>query len=166
VLRDRAPRSATGADFVPFTLSAIVPVAPGTEVALLAVAPHETTEFLSCGVVRTGPVAFAVTDYSTFATSVPADCASAVAIQVVVRSKIVAEFNATTANSADIGALAMDKAAARRVYGWSPAPSSYTTRWRNALNARPLIAGMILVAVALMVGKALPLRRRFVRVRL
>jgi len=108
-----------GADFVPITLRGLVPVRPGTLVAVEAVFTSEMTEPLWCGFTVTNPIRFAESERSLFVLLGPPECAAHTA-QLIVRNKgeAIAAFPGHVAVEADLSTLAMNPSAARVTYGW------------------------------------------------
>lgn len=142
----------TGADFVPFTLKAVIPMPPGTEIALQGVGiDRADTPLLSCGTARTEPVAFAVSDRSVFFASIPESCASvSVAIRVIAQARVVAEFNALLVKDADLGALVRDEREASSVYGWAQDPRGAShVGWRPIAKGAPIAAVVIVASIIL-----------------
>lgn len=114
-----SPTSA-GADFVPFALQALIPVAPGTEVTIQAVESHRPmARPLACAGTSTEPVAFAVSEWSTLVSTLPPNCSDdGLTIQVLAVDQVVASFTLGIARKADIAALAFNRRDAARTYGW------------------------------------------------
>jgi hypothetical protein len=108
-----SPRWA-GADFVPFTIHALVPVAPATRVDIRQVLSGRRVH---CGSAITQPVAYAVADRSVLTAAIERSCANG-PVQVAHADTVVAAFEAPTATAVKAAGLILNQAQAAEAYGW------------------------------------------------